>query len=497
MKPTYEQALLLGTERLASEPTAFHPVLAEAWEQLDWAGSKEAALLGATALSGGVLCAGAQALLLGSSVGAADAESRPEAGSAATSLLPRLLSEEWRGLLPEWLELCAHRAQLVPPYYLPPVLDAATGLAERALTAAVGGARARWLADHNPRWSWLLQPTPDVLPAESVWETGTAPERLAWLAACRSRDPGRARAALELAWPGEASDFRKQALGCLREGLSLADESFLTKVLKEKRKDLRQAAQSLLVALPESGFSQRVRAAAAQFLRVERGFFSKKLEVQLPGAFEPAWRADAIEEKPPAGVGEKAFWVQQFLALTPVRHWARLFGLEPGPLVALAAASGDWSELVLSSWFEAVSLHREGDAARALLPVLFSDAKRLPPGTSPQNLVSSLLPLHEPGARWSLAASTPELAWLALPHLEGSPPPREARAVFSHIAPLLREGYNPGGSPAAVLAARRLPPEIREVAAAELARPNGLSKPAEAFLQALELRASLHQAFNV
>jgi hypothetical protein len=302
--------------------------------------------------------------------------------------------------------------------------------------------------------------------------------------------------ALEKSWAEENPDFRLRALGSLAIALSPADESFLTRILKERRKELRLAAQSLLATLPESGLSIRMRERAGGLLTFQRSFLNKKLEVNLPSAFDTSWRDDAIEEKPPVGVGEKAFWAQQILGLVPVKHWGKAFGLETDRLVELTVNSNDWADLLLGAWFRSAILHRDAEMSAAIFPLLLTHPNALPPGTNLQAAVATLLPLCDTKQRWKLATATPEIAWSALPHLAGAPSLPEARAVFAHLAKTLRDGYSPGGSPGAVLAARRMPTSLREEAVSALARENGLSKPAEAFLQALELRAALHTAFS-
>jgi hypothetical protein len=114
--PTLTQAFQLGAERLNAVPGAPHPALESAWAALDWTGAKETALLDALAMAG-------VARLAGTSVGPALAatesaaeETRPLVPSEAARLLPRLLAEDGRPLLSEWIALCAQRGCLAPPF---------------------------------------------------------------------------------------------------------------------------------------------------------------------------------------------------------------------------------------------------------------------------------------------------------------------------------------------------------------------------------------------
>ncbi len=492
--PTFTQAILLGAERLSVAPAPPHGALAEAWAQLDWAGAKEAALLEASALLGGARGAGALAAGPVSAPEMAPEETLPPAPPRATALLRQMLAEEWQALLPEWIELCARRGARVQPFFLRALFELVSAPADRTALLRIIGERGRWLARQNSDWAWVL--TAEPLPDPALWETGTVEERLASLRHLRATEPARALELLLQTWADETAEFRLSVLALFPSALSLADETLLTRCLGDRRKDIRVAAQGLLASLPASGFATRMKARAENLLVVQRGLLGRKIEVTLPGVFDAVWKADAIEEKPPTGVGEKAHWAQQILGLVPLEHWTEKFGVETAALIALAAKSSDWGDLLLGAWFHAACLHREADACAALLRPLLERPKALPPGTPPQSVAVALLAACSETERWRIVAAEADLAWVALPFLTGTPTVAEGRAVFEHLWRALRDGFNPGGSPTAVLAARRLPPELRDEAARRLARDNGLSKPAEAFLRALELRAELHIAFS-
>jgi hypothetical protein len=494
---TLNQTLLLGTERTGPPAAPPHPALAAAWQQLDWGGARETALLEAAALAGTARCAAAVPNRIAQSFDPAPAETRPYASLPAVAVLRRLFSEEWRALLPEWMELCARHGALIPPFFLRTLYQLATGPADREFVRRIAGERGRWLARMNPEWSWLHTGSdPAAAPHPAQWETGTPDERLAVFLHRRRSDPAAARDLLEQTWGEEAPDFREQLIEAMRSGLGPADEPFLTRTLKDKRKGVRAGAQALLASLPQSQLSTRMRAHAEALLVCARSFLSRKLEVNLPAAFEPDWTADAIEQKPPTGVGEKAFWAHQILSLVPLRHWADKFALEPAKLVELAAKSPDWADLLLGAWYRSACLHRDAETSAVLIPVILNRQKPPVPGLPAPTAAANLLAQCHPAQRWQVVAETAELAWAALPLLEGQPEPSAGRALFSHLARALRDGFNPGGSPAAVLAARCIPPSLHAEAARQLTRENGLSKPAETFLQALELRAAMHEAFH-
>ena len=493
--PSFHQIALLGTERMATPPAAPHVALDLAWQTLDWAADRERALLDALALFGaartGAGLPGRQAI----TGGGADSDSRPFAPAAAAALLPQLLDGEMRPLLAEWLEWCARAGCAIPPIYLPRVF-AAIAPGERDALGCVIGERGQWLLRANPVWHGLL--SSDVGLPDDTWDVGTPAERMAWLRARRRSDPAAARELLRKTWADEPADFRELALPELAQGLSSADELFLTSCLADRRKEVRQTAQRLLARLPASALAMRMRERALALLSYQRGFLSKKLEVVRPAAFDPTWKSDGVEEKPPTGVGEKAFWVRQILACVPFSELRTRTGLKASELLPLAMKS-EWSELLCDAWYGSLSVAPDAELAVELFRTVFGNGGKLPGGLAPAAVVSSLLPLCAESQRWSLAldhVGQSMTAWLCLPHLSGSPDPRQAAGLLGILAPAIRDGAVPGGSPQAVLVARRLPSELRDEAVRLVTRENGLTKTAESFLRAFDLRAAMRTAFS-
>jgi len=490
---TLAQSLLLGSQRLAAPPALPHAALAAEWNELDWSGARGSALLDAAALAGTARGAGAPLGPVRAATPAAPAEPRPFAPAPAAALLPQLLTPEWRLLVPEWLERCARCGAVAPHWLLPRLLDLGADEALRPALAPVLGTRGVWLAQFQASWSWVHSTVEE--PNPSLWETDLEDRRLACLRAWRQRDPATGRVLLQKTWGDEPPDFRARAIALLQTGLSADDEAFLAGILADRRKEVRLLAQSFLARLPGSALARRMRDRAGSLLGFQRGFFSKKIEVTLPAAFDPAWKADALEEKPPAGVGEKAHWLHQILALVPIGFWTEKFALAPTALLELAEKSPDWADLLLGAWYRAALLHDDAAACELFLSLVQSHPKFLPPGESPATALPKLLARCPVGRRWSLATENPSLAWSALDLLTEPPSLAQGRAFLRTIAPGLRDATTTGGSPAALLAAFRVPPALRAEAAGLFTRDQGFTKPAVAFLQALDLRAALETAF--
>lgn len=498
---TLQQLLLLGTERVASPPTAPHPSLESAWSTLDWTHAKEIATLEAAVLAGTAGLAGQLSSPAPAAIPPAPADATPEAGRPAAHLLSQLLEGDFRGLLTEWLELCAQHHRRVPAYFLPRLLGIVS-TAERPLLATVAGARGRWLAAQNPLWSWLTQTSEAELSlsvASSQWETGTDTERLAALHALRKADPTAGRGLLEKSWSQDPPAFRETALGELSVGLSSADEAFLETCLRDRRREIRQQAQVLLCRLPGSGFVRRMTERATRLLVFKKSFLSKKLEVVLPSAFEAEWKLDGIEEKPPVGTGEKTFWTRQILECVEIEAWKERLSLTTDALVGLAVSS-EWSDLLLGAWYQTLRFTPDAELAETLFQSIVHRPSCLPTGVHLSEAVATLLGFCPPEVRWKLAeknANDTAVLWASLPQLTvPSGQADHATAILRALAPALRDGLVPGGSPQTLLAARCLPISLRGEAERLLQREQGLTKTAETFLRALELRAQLHTSFS-
>lgn len=497
----FRQVLLLGTERSPQPPPPPHPGLAEAWQQLDWAADRERALLDALALTSQARAAATPATTPGaapqfSRPAPSPTEPRAPAPAAAASLLTQLLDGELRPLLSDWLEHCARAECVLPPLLIPRLLSDATA-EERRLLAPVLGTRGTWLLQQNSEWQASL--AAELPPSLSAWEDGASAERLAWLRSHRASAPASAREALAATWNDESADFREEALATFVTGLSLEDEAFLAAALADKRKGVRQVAQSILVRLPGSALSQRMAARAQALLKVERGFLSTRLEIILPERFEPEWKADALEEKPPAGTGEKAWWTQQILACVPFSTVRKATGLTTHKLCALAAAS-EWAALLQNAWLGSLHCAPDEELAAELLEQVLASFGKGPGAQQTGPLTEALLPFCTRTDRWRLLRAHDgkgASAWHFLPHLGAPATHDEALFLLSVLSQSLRDGWLQGGGPQAVSLARLFPASVRDEAARLLQRENGLSRTAELFLRALDVRTSLACAFVV
>jgi hypothetical protein len=324
-------AALLGTER--REP----PTLDEPTELRDLAadGSAEERLLTTAGAAAVYRRAGLRARPAPVLPAPAAEETLAGCGPAPVMRLALLLDDR-KAQLPEWLRALAARQVLAPPERLPDLLETATTNPPlRTAVEAVLGERGRWLAAQEPRWAWAAPLSPDEEEREQVWATGERPQRRRLFTLLRRARPARARELLEQSWSQEEPEDRAWLVDALAEGLSPEDEPLLERALDDRRQEVRSAAARMLARLPASAFAQRMRERTLPLVHVAGGI-RKRLEVALPEELDAATVRDGIARRPPRGMGERAWWLLQLVASTPLSAWEEL-GLSPEQAAKLRA----------------------------------------------------------------------------------------------------------------------------------------------------------------
>jgi hypothetical protein len=281
-------------------------------------------------------------------------------------------------LLPQWLALANERDYAPPPEALPALLDAARARTDlRPAALAFAGPRALWLARLNPDWRFALRSVPgggsEPPPPEErdrvqrLWQEGLFAERMALLTALRARRPALARELLAETWTTERAEDRLMFLDSLRTGLESADEPFLEQALADRSRNVRATAAELLSALPGSALAGRMAARAAACVAVDRTQGQPAIVVEAPHECDPDMERDGVVPKPPAGRGERSWWLGQLVEAAPLGSWtARLGGRTPGEIVALPVAD-DWRGELHAAWCRAAVRQRDAAWSRALL----------------------------------------------------------------------------------------------------------------------------------
>ena len=271
-------------------------------------------------------------------------------------LLARIIAEARPRVVNEACELLARNSRCLPPRLLPRVLELGVGNVRlRESLRPVLGKRGAWLAAQNPSWKFaMLAGLPEL--DERLWHEGDPAQRLDFLAQLRLREAPRARQFLAQTFADDTPKVRADLLSALQHGLGRDDEEFLQNILATDRsKDVRQTAAALLSCLPQSAMALRMSARLEPCVRLTRKTVRSHLSVQPPESLDAAWKADAIDEKPGAnsGMGERAWWLLQLVALTPLAWWEQHLAMAPAEIVA-AIGKTEWKDAVFAGLVTAV-----------------------------------------------------------------------------------------------------------------------------------------------
>ena len=330
--------------------------------------------------------------------------------SALIDTLRWLLTDAPQRLQIDWLQHLAIAGWRLPPSLLPLALDTAQrSTALRSAVTAVLGERGRWLARHHSTWRYAAG-SADSAPPETRWQEGTLAQRVQLLREERQSQPDAARERLQTALPDLPAKERAELLAVLQTGLSAADEELLTAVAhKDKGREVRQTARTLLLQLPASAISQRAGARLAPYLVLHtglRGVSGQRWVMTPPEAPEPDWKNAGIEAERPKNdpLGERAWWLYQLARQVPLAWWQQHTGMAPEALLPWATQS-DWADAVVRAWWEVLRASAAAtDAAQRATTSAWCRAfldhwpsKAMP---DPQAAVLALLPPAEREPYW-------------------------------------------------------------------------------------------------
>jgi hypothetical protein len=381
---------VIGTERRSVEALAAPAKLGAVLAQRDL-GNQEKALLDAVAAVALYRRAGhiAQSDPPAEPAGPCPPDSVPECGEHATYHLSQMIGGQYRELLPEWLGALAHADCRVPAFYLPALLELGRNQTNmRPHLLPVIGQRGSWLARQNPEWryAWGGAYTEDARSHTAVWETSERTARVTLLHQLRRTQPSEARELVESTWNEEKADDRAAFLGALEENVSLDDQPFLEAALDDRSKEVRRVAADLLSRLPGSQLVQRMIARVKPLITLKKRLLRAPIiEVQLPDTCDKAMVRDGIEPKPPGKLGEKAWWLQQMLAIVPPALWSKQWNM-PITEVLEVVAQSEWREVFATGWLSATERHKDVAWAEAFLLA----GQKLPVEAPVETLISVL-----------------------------------------------------------------------------------------------------------
>jgi hypothetical protein len=296
---------------------------------------------------------------------AAGEDEQAACGPGPAQRLKGMLQGQHLDVLEEWLTLLRQSGKRLPEESLADVLTLARQRSElRDAVRPVLGRRGRWLAALNREWGYIGASAEEAEP-DSVWQTGTRPERLVALQAVRRIDPKQGRELLASTWTKEPADERAAFVEALQIGLGPADEPFLEAALDDRGKTVRRAAALLLMRLDDSRFAARMSARARSCV----SWGGAALKVEPPKECDKAMIRDGVEPKPERGLGERAWWLRQILSATPLSTWS---DQEPSQYVQ-AAKPSEWASELWIGWAEAAIRERHARWITALLEGIDAD----------------------------------------------------------------------------------------------------------------------------
>lgn len=300
--------------------------------------------------------------------------------AAPPDTLPRIENPEQVALL-QWTfaegstrlqqQVClalARRGMRLADVVLPAALDA--GARSRALRAALLpalGVRGRWLATQHDAWAYAsLRAQDDDI--DQRWNEGSLDERVRVLREERATAPANARERLAASFDELPARDRGELLPILAIGLSADDETFLAAQLKDRSRDVRQGAASLLAALPSSALAARAATRLDALLKQERRLLVKTWVIEAPEAAGADWKADGIDAARPNGesLGERAWWLYLLARQVPLAWWTARLSMTPADLLKWAKA-GAWTEALVRAWLDALLIERDVAWCEALL----------------------------------------------------------------------------------------------------------------------------------
>lgn len=487
-------ASLLGTSRLSGLPPAPDASLEPVWQAIAME-NPAAGVLQALGLLHALRRAGACTLEAPDTGEECPPEDLPLLPPSAVGSLLRLLGGDFPEILPEWLRLAAGSSRVLPGRALPDLLDAATRKREiRPWVLPLVGQRGLWIARRRPQFSWLLE---EATVPEDAWDVGQPAERLAWLRQTRAANPQQAAETIAAHWPKEEGGFRESILRLVAVQPIACDEAWLEgQALKDRRQNTRELAAAALSVIEGSAFRQRAIARLQACVKVEGGSFV----VMPPAAFDAAWAADGLKEKPPQGMGEKGWWLRQIAAAVPLDAWPRAFGLTESELFTIPR-DADWKGELELGWIDSSRATPAHALPEHFIPFLAKLAPwPLAAGISPGSLLLLLLAALAPAGRFAIldgvARELPvNLTLDLLGSVAEAPPPGSGGTILAVLDEALANPTATLTRPQARALAICVPQDAIQQRLEALSRLPALTAVAEEFATTLEFRRLLLSQF--
>lgn len=325
--------------------------------------------------------------------------------------------------------------------------------------------------------------------------------RLAWLRQTRANDPTAAAGIITSHWPAEDAPTREAILRLVSENPHPCDEAWLeTLALKDRRQEIRDLATRSLVEIPGTAFHARATARLRDHVKIQRRLLKRVITIEPPAAFDPAWAADGLKEKPPGGIGEKAWWLRQIVSRMPLDQWPGLLGISQDDLFSLSREE-DWEKVLIAGWIESAERFPSRALAEIFIPFI-APMNPWPYTAIPKSLViKTILEKLPPTTQFAILDKLAimierpvSLEFLA--HIANHPPAGQGEAILHALEKELTANNSVLNRPQARALAICIPPSQIQPTLERLAKLPNLSSAAEEFATILEFRRTLLNQFT-
>ncbi|RAJ06630.1 hypothetical protein LX64_01757 [Chitinophaga skermanii] len=287
----------------------------------------------------------------------APSETLPYSNAASSTALTYVLHDQTVALLRYWLEKCKAANAIIPLVHLAGVLEEGKQHKSiRSLVRATAGNRAKWLAEMNTDWSYILKEE------TTSWDDASLDDRVALIAALHKEKPEEAILLLQSTWKGEDANSKFNLLQALDSSLHACDVEFITAALQEKSKKVKELASEYLLRIPSSPNIQRIVSLITKCFTLSSD--GKKINIALTD--EVIQALVETGQKVSTDPKDHFYMIEALLRMTPPVELSNYLQVTPTRLLELIekhAHSSTYKQAIQdaldtfydATWFEAVA----------------------------------------------------------------------------------------------------------------------------------------------
>ncbi len=228
-----------------------------------------------------------------------------------------ILKDHHEEILGEFIRYFDNKKYNLPDWIIPDLLN--FGLQHSHLQPALAellGQKGLWLAKFRPDWGYIRAYFMDTSDSK-LFEYGSETQRLAWFAQLRREQPTAAFELVQTHWQNEKTEIKAKLLACLRANFHPDEEPFLLAQLQDRRKEVREAALSVLEKNYTGEWQKMLVKIAQSWLQIETKTTQSQpvLQLNLPEQHSAELAQVGIKANlHQLEGGEKASWLLQLFS---------------------------------------------------------------------------------------------------------------------------------------------------------------------------------------